>query len=356
MEMKETQPNIRIYVACHKPSFVPENPLLVPVMAGAALPENRSNFEGSDGTEKMPGILFDDAGDNISEKNHAYCELTPQYWVWKNEEADYYGFYHYRRYLSYKEIFPVNQDGTKRGSAYRCPFVELDDIREDLTKYGHTEERMREIIQDYDIITVLRERINTSVYRQYTQFHPKEVLDAVLQILNRLYPAYVPAAKKYLASKDIYYMNMYVMKKEKFREYMHWLFDILDTYEEECAETEDESSETPRIMGFVAERLFGIFYTYQMEHGAKCAEVPYLRFYNTEPDGTEDASRELQNNGQDKNIRNKNARNTNTPNTPIREFTLKPTTFKIKLNMRKLNKLCPAGSRRRVFLRSLLYR
>lgn len=335
MEMKEIQPNIRIYVACHKPSYVPENPLLVPVMAGAAFIDDDTPFKD------MRGILRDDAGDNISEKNHTYCELTPQYWVWKNEEADYYGFYHYRRYLSYKEIFPVNQDGTKRGSVYRCPFAELDDIREDLSKYGHTEERMREIIPEYDIITVLRERINTSVYRQYTQFHPKEILDAVLQILNRLYPAYVPAAKKYLASKDIYYMNMYVMKKEKFREYMRWLFDILDTYEEECAETEDESAETPRIMGFVAERLFGIFYTYQLEQGAKCAEVPYLRFYNTDLENSSEETKDGKN---------------KTTSSAIREFTLKPTNFKLKINMRKLSRLCPAGSRRRVFLRSLLYR
>ena len=335
MGMKETQPNIRIYVACHKPSYVPENPLLVPVMAGAAFIDDDTPFKD------MRGILRDDAGDNISEKNHTYCELTPQYWVWKNEDADYYGFYHYRRYLSYREVYPVNADGTKRGSAYKCPFAELDDIREDLSKYGHTEERMREIIPDYDIITVLRERINTSVYRQYTQFHPKEILDDVLKIMNRLYPAYAGAAKRYLASKDIYYMNMYVMKREKFQEYMRWLFNILDAYEEECAEMEDEASETPRIMGFVAERLFGIFYTYQLEHGAKCAEVPYLRFYNTD---LENGSEET-----------KDGKNKITDNA-IREFTLKPTNFKLRINMRKLSRLCPAGSRRRVFLRSLLYR
>ena len=133
MEMKEIQPNIRIYVACHKPSYVPENPLLVPVMAGAAFIDDDTPFKN------MRGILRDDAGDNISEKNHTYCELTPQYWVWKNEDADYYGFYHYRRYLSYREVYPVNANGTKRGSAYKCPFAEIDDIREDLSKYGHTE-------------------------------------------------------------------------------------------------------------------------------------------------------------------------------------------------------------------------
>ena len=44
-------------------------------------------------------MLHDDEGDNISNKNKTYCELTAQYWAWKNMEADYYGFFHYRRYF-----------------------------------------------------------------------------------------------------------------------------------------------------------------------------------------------------------------------------------------------------------------
>ena len=43
-------------------------------------------------------ILFplnDFNGDNISAKNPEYCELTAQYWVWKNRcDSDYIGFMH----------------------------------------------------------------------------------------------------------------------------------------------------------------------------------------------------------------------------------------------------------------------
>lgn len=68
-------------------------------------------------------MLHDDEGDNISERNKTYCELTAQYWAWKNEEADYYGFFHYRRYLAFDrrsikmmdgEISPMTASQKKR--------------------------------------------------------------------------------------------------------------------------------------------------------------------------------------------------------------------------------------------------
>lgn len=67
-------PDIKIYVVCHKPSYVPENPYLYPIQVGAALVG-----------KKLPGIRHDDEGDNISDKNKSYCELTAQYWAWKTK-------------------------------------------------------------------------------------------------------------------------------------------------------------------------------------------------------------------------------------------------------------------------------
>ena len=84
-------------------------------------------------------------------------------------------------------------------------------------------------------------------------------------------------------------------------------------------------------MGFLAERLFGIFYYYQREHGAQCAELAYLKFYNTEP-------------GKEECVSN------------IRTFRFKPTKFEIRIDMRKLNRAFPAGSRRRRILRSIFLR
>ena len=83
MKGETRDPDIKIFVVCHKPSFVPNNPYLFPIQVGAALAGKR-----------LDGMLYDDEGENISDKNKSYCELTAQYWAWKNIEADYYGFFH----------------------------------------------------------------------------------------------------------------------------------------------------------------------------------------------------------------------------------------------------------------------
>lgn len=311
---------INIFVACHKPTCVLENPLFVPVQVGAALSEWRGD-----------GMKYDNEGDNISEKNPEYCELTAHYWAWKNMECDYYGFFHYRRYLSFANIYPIEADGTLRMKKGVRPYIELDDILEDLSPFCLEETRMQQEIEKYDLITVLRERINTTVYRQYCQYHPKKSLDLILDILKRKYPEYASAASEYMNSRDIYYMNMYIMKKSLFKKYMNWLFDILFDFEN-CTEIDECARHEPRLMGYLAERLFGVFYTYQREHGAVCAELPYLKFYNTDGNGG------------------------GVTRSNVRVFRLKPTKYEIKVDMRKLNRLFPAGSRRRILLRSIFLR
>ena len=48
------------------------------------------------------GVQGDNTGDNISEKNQSYCELTGIYWAWKNlKNVDYIGLCHYRRYFDF---------------------------------------------------------------------------------------------------------------------------------------------------------------------------------------------------------------------------------------------------------------
>ena len=69
------------------------------------------DFENTDyiGEFDMPGtenlekfeMLGDNTGDNISKLNKHFCELTTQYWAWKNVDCEYYGFCHYNKYFAF---------------------------------------------------------------------------------------------------------------------------------------------------------------------------------------------------------------------------------------------------------------
>lgn len=263
---------IEIYVSCHKESYVPSNSLLIPIQVGAAL-----------NSKKLEGMLYDNIGDNISKKNKYYCELTAQYWAWKNSNADYCGFFHYRRYLSFQKEHLI--DGN-RESRLPKPYITYESINDDtIDKICLNEVAIRELIEQNDLLVPIKEKINCSVYEQYktSPFHKIEDLDTVINIIKEKYPQFSDAMDKYLKSNKSYYCNMYIMKKSIFDEYCNWLFDILLEHEKR-RNLKEYSVEEYRVSGFLAERLFGIYYTYVKKLGKfKCVELQKAEFRNTEP-------------------------------------------------------------------------
>lgn len=267
-------PDIRIYVVCHKPAYVPENPYLYPIQVGTAL-----------SGKKLPGMLHDDEGDNISERNKTYCELTAQYWAWKNEEADYYGFFHYRRYLAFDPS--LNKDDGWGNIAY-------DRISEEAIEEMKLQpEIMRDLITKYDVISVRGRRyprIKTEgktmdVYHEYgmVPFQHRKDLDITLQILKEKYPAFAQTADSYMQSETAHECNMFIMKKEIYKNYCAWLFDILFEAEKRIDSTW-YSVEEYRVMGYLAERLCGIYYEWlKTQPGIRSGELPKTLFKETAP-------------------------------------------------------------------------
>lgn len=263
---------IKIYVSCHKDCWKPEGKLFFPIQVGAKNAETR--FEG---------ILHDDVGENISEKNPMYCELTAQYWAWKNDQADYYGFFHYRRYMNFsKHRYPENLFAD----------VEMDYLDEGVyKKLSLDEHTMRQKICRYDVITTepvyLKKLHRTLVsnYYQYTStpYQYKEDLDVLLEIIQEKYPKYFAAAQYYLRKSPVgYFCNMFIMKKELFQKYCAWLFDILKEHEKR-RDCHDYDVDAYRVSGYLGERLFGIYYTYLKHSGNyKCCELQRVLFRNVE--------------------------------------------------------------------------
>ena len=82
--------NTKIFVITHKLFTPPADPMYVPLQVGRA----KNGDLGA-------GYLGDDTGDNISELNPQFVELTGMYWIWKNYNGpeDCIGINHYRRYF-----------------------------------------------------------------------------------------------------------------------------------------------------------------------------------------------------------------------------------------------------------------
>ncbi|MCI1666010.1 MAG: DUF4422 domain-containing protein [Atopobiaceae bacterium] len=265
--------DIKLFVSCHKPGVhMPENDLLQPIHVGAGI-----------SSVTLPGMLRDDTGDNMSGSNRSYCELTGQYWAWKNVEADYYGFLHYRRYLNFSGVeMPIHHEPFIFGDVV---FDRNDD--ETLSRIGFDEATMRPIIEAHDFIapTPIATPDGVNVYEQYRLScgHHIEDLDLVLDIIEHEYPDIWPSAKRYLEQDKLYVCNMFVMRREIFRDYSAFLFDVLGRH----AKLADTSHYTPvarRVEGYLGERICGMYLTYLYDKGLDGIDLQRVYFRDvTEP-------------------------------------------------------------------------
>ncbi len=214
--------SIKIIVATHKPYWMPDDPLYVPVQVGAA------------GKEDL-GFVRDDSGDNISEKNANFCELTGLYWAWKNLEADYVGLAHYRRHFSARQHLKADQ------------------------KYVITEQEIRRVFSETDVILpVKRNYFIETNYSQYVHAHHKEDLELTRQIIGEKYPRFLQAYDESMKRTYGHRFNMFVMKRKYFDAYCSWLFDILFELEKRL-DISEYSVNDARVFGFVSERLLDVW-------------------------------------------------------------------------------------------------
>ena len=242
--------NIKILISCHKQSIVPDSEIMLPIEVGADL---RSRH--------IEGYIQDNTGDNISAKNKMYCELTAQYWAWKNLDADYYGFFHYRRYLNFSEN-KYSLDSWQNITEER-----LNDTC--LKKYNLNDDCIRNLVETYDLVLSEEKNVakmpdrNASVYEQYKNGRSLNIrdLDLVRDIIGAKHPDYLYTFDEVKKGRKTCLCNMYIMKNELFHEYMSWLFDILFEFEKK-ADMSEYTVEGYRTPGHLAERLLTVFCWY----------------------------------------------------------------------------------------------
>ncbi len=151
-------------------------------------------------------------------------------------------------------------------------------------KYCLDEMSMRKIIESYDYIAPCKVKSldGSSIYNQYklSYGHHIEDLDLVMSIIKEDYPEYVPAMESYIFGKNNYTCNMFIMKKELFNQYCRWIFTILEKFERKRNFYRYRSVDN-RVVGYLAERLTGIFITFLNNNDCKGKELQRVYFKST---------------------------------------------------------------------------
>ena len=128
-----SDPVIKILISCHKQVCLPKSDLFLPMHVGA------------EGKTPLPGMQPDNQGENISSRNFTFCEMSGQYWAWKNLEADYVGQCHYRRFFAFDGQRSKANDHGQIESECLCPDA--------LAQYGIAdEEAIRSLVCSHDLV------------------------------------------------------------------------------------------------------------------------------------------------------------------------------------------------------------
>lgn len=222
--------NIKVVIAAHKPYEMPTDPMYLPVHVGAA---------GKDSI----GYQRDDEGENISQKNPAYCELTGIYWAWKNLDADYVGLAHYRRHF-----------GKSRDRVLDTATAEALLGKADV------------------ILPAKRKYYIENLYSHYVNTLHAEPLDKTFEIVKEKCPDYYLEMQKLHTRTSAHMFNMFIMKKEHFDAYCEWLFDILGELENRVDSTQYDTFHA-RFYGRVSELLLDVWLD---KNGIKSVDYPFV--------------------------------------------------------------------------------
>lgn len=263
--------NIKIFTSYHKKCELLKNKYIYPIQVGTNV--NGIIYEDT---------LHDNTGDNISGKNGMYCELTAQYWAWKNTDADYYGFMHYRRYFSFNPS-QLEEDTFGNVIYERLDAQAVEDLR-------LNEKTIESFVNNYDVICTEGQNIaglgqGKTVWEHYknSPHHRLDDMQKILDIISEQYPDYLDAAQEYMKSRTAYFCNMYILRKDIFNEYSEWLFGILKEHEKR-SDFSDYDVDEYRVSGFLAERLWGIYYTWLKKNHGELRFKEVQRSFFTETD------------------------------------------------------------------------
>lgn len=194
-----------------------------PIQVGAALC-----------SERVADIV-DNEGDQISEKNVNYSELTALYWIWKNilsgdgdVKEQYYGLTHYRRILS----------------------LSSDDL-------------LRLVDNEVDVVLPYPMSYEPDMEQHHRKYLRQEDWDALLAALEELQPEYAESFSSILRQPYMYHYNIILARGSVLADYCSWLFPILERIEE--LSVPKGSDRADRYIGYMGETLETLYFMHNRD-------------------------------------------------------------------------------------------
>lgn len=184
-------------------------------------------------TDEKVAELNDAVGDNISDKNGNYSELTGLYWIWKN-------------------ALPKIGDGSYCGLAHYRRFLELSE-----------DEQSRLVANDIDVVLPYPMPYEPNIEVHHQRYLSQEEWAGVLLALKEIEPEYEKAFSDILSQSYLYNYNIILAKGKVLDDYCSWLFPLLFRIEE--INNPNGNKEPNRYIGYVGETLETLYFMYNKD-------------------------------------------------------------------------------------------
>jgi len=228
-------------------------------------------------------MIGDDTGENISSMNDRFCEASTLYWAWKNYDKignpDYIGFMHYRRHILFASPHISKVKDCIKYERINDSYMEAA---------GISCKAIQKSLEKYDIVMHAPTVCHKTVYKQFENLTvaglglKQKFYDMVIEEVKAQHPKLSASLDAYLKSKKHYWYSCYTLPKEVFFRFCEFLFGILLPVDKKI----DYSQETvngKRVLAYIAERLWGFFFTEFLEKSRyKIKYIPLTFIKNTD--------------------------------------------------------------------------
>lgn len=249
--------------------------ILIPIQTGRAIAK-----------ENFPNMIGDDTGENISDENNKFSELTAQYWAWKNYEQlgnpDYIGHMQYRRHFIFSETARFDiETPEEQINGFSVKFISK--ISDDyIRNIGLEDDNILKKISNTDIVAVKKADMTYLNCKNAKQDFLTNVPSAretdytlLIDTVIKKHPEYKDAVERLENEQYRYFYHMFIMRRDLFFEYCDFVFPILFEIDSKI-DYKNRGTRGGRVLGYLGEFLLSIFIFHKEREGKIIKE-----FYST---------------------------------------------------------------------------